>query len=83
MSQSNFKQKEISQISLKPNFKVFSQSEERFQRCGFVPSPRDFIRLKSRGLIGLKLQICSFESFFYIFLRFNVIVYRQSLVLFI
>ena len=83
MSQSNFKQKEISQISLKPNFKSFSQLEEGFRRCGFVPPPRYFILLKSPGLIGLKLQVCSFESFFYIFLRFNVIVYRQSLVLFI
>ena len=36
VSQSNFKQKEISQTLLKPNFKAFWQSEEGFQRCGFL-----------------------------------------------
>ena len=39
MSQNNFKQKEISQILLRPNFKVFWQSEQGFQRCGFVYAP--------------------------------------------
>ena len=39
MSEGNFKQKEISQISLKPNFKAFWQSEEGFQRCGFLYLP--------------------------------------------
>ena len=56
MSQSNFKQKEISQILLKPNFKAFWQSEAGFQKCGFLyPSSRlrDFIPPKSPGLIGL------------------------------
>ena len=31
MSQSNFKQKKMSQILLKPNFKAIWQSEEGFQ----------------------------------------------------
>ena len=54
MSQSNFKQKEISQILLKPNFKAFGQSEEGFQSWGFLSLlPWDFIPPKSPGLIGL------------------------------
>ena len=55
MSQSNFKQKEISQILFKANFKAFWQSEG-FQRCGFLYPPlpsRDFMPPKSPGLIGL------------------------------
>ena len=36
LSQSNFKQKEISQLLLKPNFKAFWQSEEGFQMCVFL-----------------------------------------------
>ena len=55
-----FKQKEISQKLLKPNFKAFWQSEEGFQRDGFLyaPSPpRDFMPPKSQDLTGLKYQM--------------------------
>ena len=67
MNQSNYKQKEISQILLKPNFKAFSQSEDGFQRCGFftTPSPaapRDFIPPKCPGLIGLMLKLIYFSN---------------------
>ena len=37
MSQSNFKQKEISEVLVKPNLKAFWQSERGFQKCGFCP----------------------------------------------
>ena len=64
MSQSDFKQKEISQILLKPNFKVFWQSEEGFQRCGFLSPPLDFIPAKSPGLRELnKHTLCTFIIF--------------------
>ena len=73
------KQKEISQILLKPNFKAFWQSEEGFQRCSFLypsPPPRDFIPPKSPGLIGLKSFMRHHKKmwkqkflFWYIFLK--------------
>ena len=47
MSQSNFKQKEKSQVLLKPNFKAFSQSEVSFQRCDPL-SPGILYTLKAR-----------------------------------
>ena len=53
MNQSSFKQKEISQILFKPNFQEISESEEGFQKCGFLYLSRDFIPPKSLGLIGL------------------------------
>ena len=37
MGQSNFKQKEISEVLVKPNLKAFWQSEKGFQKCGFCP----------------------------------------------
>ena len=65
MSQSNFEQKEISQLLLKPNFKALSESEEGFQRCGFpcpFPSPY-FIPPKNPGLIGLNVSLPFMLSF--------------------
>ena len=67
MTQSSFKQKEISQILFKPNFKAFWQSGEGFQRCGFLyPPPGDFIPPKSPGLIGLTKTIIQIKQSTYL-----------------
>ena len=55
MSQSNFKQKEISQILLKPNFKAFWQSEEGFQRWGFLYRSPGFYTPQKYGSNRVKL----------------------------
>ena len=65
ISQCKFKQKEISQILPKPDFKAFRQSEKGFQRCGFLYLPLgDFILPLSPGLIGLSINLASKQNCF-------------------
>ena len=54
MSQSKFKQKEISQILLNRISKYFDNQKRVFKGVAFCAPPQDFIPPKSPGLIGLK-----------------------------